>query len=514
MEIPLGARPPAARSNPADSVTRPIIRRTVKMVSVMIRPAFILLAVLAAAGNCAPGDHVAPGFTDAASFGFSPEASGLDNTKALQRALERGGTVVVSRPGTYKVAGTIFLGSNTTLKFGNAVFLKKVHDQGPFSHVFVNKGASSRTWDEHIVVDGLQLIVNGVDTRDFNVAYGLHGQLAFFYARGVRIEHFRCLDVAKSQYAIQVCTFEDLSIHDVVIKGMKDGIHLGRGKRFTIRDAVFETYDDALALNGHDYSTGNPELGWIEDGVVENCSDLAAEKSVGYFCRILAGGWTDWKEGMEVQQSDTVAACGRLYRVQSQPDGKVYKSLAKPTHTKGTAVLDGIPWGVVQDEAIHSAGVRNVVFRDIFLHKKRTSFSVHFDNDRYSRSYYPGSEVPVQQALLFENIRILHEGDRVPLLSIATPVDSIMISNSRIGDNPICFDSNRALRDYGRTSITMIGCTFFHPGTNSPVQNSVSGKRIDFRTLASTIIPSDFTAILVPGEGNITVDSDLPGLKR
>lgn len=457
------------------------------------------------------------GFTDAAAFGFSPAATGVSNTKALQKAVDRGGTVTVARPGTYKVAGTVLIGSNTTLRFGNGVFLMKVPEEGVFSHVFVNRGAASRTWDEHLAIEGLQLIVNGVDARTFREAYGLHGQVAFLRARDVRITGFRCLDLGSAQYGIQVCTFEDLAVEDAVIKGNKDGIHLGRGRRFTIRDCVFDTFDDAVALNAHDYSTGNPELGWIEDGVVENCYDLAATKVTGFFSRILAGAWIDWKEGMEVQQSDTVVANGRLYRVQANPDGAVYKSLTKPSHEKGTVVLDGIPWGVVQDDVTRSAGVRNVVFRDIFLYKNRRTFSVHYDNDRYSRSYYPGAEVPVQRNLLFENIQVLREedpGTAVPLFNIATPVDSIVISDSRIGNNPIRFVSNKAMKDYGRTSITMIGCTFTHPHEMNLLENNVPGKRIDLRTFASTVLSDGFRASAVPGDGKISISSDLPGLGK
>ena len=201
------------------------------------------------------------GFTNANSFGFSPDASGIENTNALQQALNHTGTIVVSQPGIYKMAGTVYIGSNTSLVFGNGVFLKKVDEQGEFSHVIVNKGAATRTWDQHIVVEGLQIIVNGMDVRKFREAYGLHGQLAFFYVRDLRIDRFRCLDLGKAQYGIHVCTFEDIVINDVIIKGMKDGVHLGRGKRFTISNCVFETFDDAIALNAHDYSVGNPELG-------------------------------------------------------------------------------------------------------------------------------------------------------------------------------------------------------------------------------------------------------------
>ena len=455
------------------------------------------------------------GFIDAASFGFSPEATGARNTRALQAAVQGGGTVLVSRPGTYRIAGTISLGGNTTLRFGNGVFLQKVWDEGPFSHVFVNKGAATGIWDEHVEIDGLQLLVNGVDVRTFREAYGLHGQVAFLHARDIRIRGFRCLDLGRTQFGIQVCTFEDLLVEDAMISGDKDGIHLGRGKRFTIRNCVFRTYDDALALNAHDYSTGNPELGWIEDGVVENCTDLPADKTTGYFCRILAGAWIDWSPGMAVQQSDTVVAEGRLYRVQAKPDGTVYKSLSRPTHDKGTVVLDGIPWGVVQSDGTHSAGVRNVVFRDIFLRKNRTAFSIHFDNDKYSRSYYPGAEIPEQRNLLFENIQVLHEegpGHASLLLNIATPVDSVEVCNSRIAGNPIRFISNRAMQDYGRTSIAMIGCTFTHPGAMTLLENKVPGKVILLKTFASSVLPADFSASVLPGNGNVTIDSDLPGL--
>ena len=34
-------------------------------------------------------------------------------------------------------------------------------------------------------------------------------------------------------------------------------------------------------------------------------------------------------------------------------------------------VLDGINWGMVQNDVTYTAGVRNVVFRDIFLEKPR-----------------------------------------------------------------------------------------------------------------------------------------------
>lgn len=460
-----------------------------------------------------PAPGMTAGFTEAARFGFSPEAGGGANTKALQRAVDQTGTVIVSRPGTYQVVGTVYIGSHTSLVFGNNVFLKKVVEKEPFSHVLVNKGAVTRIADEQISVEGLQIIVNGVDARTFKEAYGLHGQLAFFHVKDLLIKRFRCLDLGSAQYGVQICSFEDLIIDDVIIKGNKDGVHLGRGKRFAIRNGVFECFDDAIALNGHDYSTGNPELGWIEDGVVENCHDLDAEKTTGYFCRILAGAWIDWKPGMEVQQSDTVVSNGRLYRVQARPDGTVYKSTTQPTHESGKQTLDGIIWGVVQNDVTHTAGVRNVTFRDIYLHKARTGFSIHFDNDKYSRSYYPGAEVPMQEQIVFDNVRVLHNR-KADLLSVATPVDAVTFTNCSFRDSSINFIANKAMPDYFTTRLNLIGCVFNQAGKMDLVTNSVQNKAITLKTTASIETSGDFTAKVSPGKGTITVDSDLTGLKK
>jgi polygalacturonase len=450
---------------------------------------------------------------DAADFGFSPDATGIENSKALQRAVDRTGTIVVSRPGTYQIAATVYLGSNTSLLFDNNVFLKKAPEQGPFTHVLLNKGALTRTYDEHITVSGLQLIVNGVDVRNWQV-YGLHGQVAFFYAKDVRIERFRCLDGGPLQFIIHVCTFEDLTIDDIRIKGLKDGVHLGRGKRFAIRNGTFDTGDDALALNGHDYAVGNPELGWIEDGVVENMHDLPnPDHQIGYFCRIVAGAWSDWRSGMQVRQSDTVVSGGRLYRVQANPDGTAYQSVTRPTHESGARVVDSINWGVVQNDVTYTAGVRNVVFRDITLQKVRIAFSVHFGNDKYSRSYYPGAAIPRQENLNFDNVRVLHDS-HADFLQVRTPVDALTVANCSLRDNGITFESNTDIADYGKTRIGMTGCVFGKSGPLELVVNRIPRKQISLKTAGSVELAEDFSAKVVPGPGTIVVDSDLTGLRK
>ncbi len=457
-------------------------------------------------------NETSPTVVDAADFGFSPEASGTENAAALQAAVDRGGTIRVSRPGTYQLARTVYVGSHTLLRFGHGVFVQKVNEVGAFTHVLLNKGAPARRFDEQITIEGLQIVVNGVDVREYEV-YGLHGQLAFFYVRDLRIERFRCLDLGRLQYAIHVCTFEDIIIDDVVIKGRKDGVHLGRGKRFTIRNGVFETFDDAVALNAHDWAVGNPELGWIENGVVEKCWDLHADETTGFFCRLLGGGWVDWRPDMEVQQGDTVVSSGRLYRVQAEPDGTVYMSRTRPEHTEGQCVLDGINWGMVQTDVTYTAGVRNVVFRDIFLEKQRTGFAYVFCHNRFSRSYYPGASVPVQEQFSFDNIHMLHH-QPAPMLSIGTPVDAITIANSTFQDSPIRLSGDSEVRDNGRTHISLIGCTFRHPGPMTLIENRAADRDIRLKTTGSIAVSDDFAAAIDPGDGRFRLDSDLPGLER
>jgi hypothetical protein len=459
------------------------------------------------------GSYHGIGHVDAGDFGFRPGAGGLDNSRALQQALDRGGTVTVREPGVYDIAATAYIASHTSLVFGAGATLRKVPERGDFAYVLLNKGARTGSCDAGISIEGLRLQVNGVDTRAGDI-YGLIGQLAFFHVQDLRIEGFRCEDLGRHQFAIHVCTFEDLLVQDVIIRGDKDGVHLGRGRRFAIRDGVFQTHDDAVALNAHDYATSNPELGWIEDGVIERCHDLpepGGKPSVGFFCRLLGGAWTDWRAGMQVQHSDTVISHGRLYRVQARPDGEVYASTVPPAHAARALEQDGINWGLVQQEAIHTAGVRNVVFRDIFLHNERTSFSVHFDNDRYSRSYYPGAVSPVQQGISLESVRVLHDAPTA-LLRIDTPLDCISLSRCRLGRGGLLFRDGSELRELGHTAVSMVGCTFASDGEMQLLTNEIAGKSVSLHTAASAVTHKSFIAKTIAGEGQVIADSDLPGL--
>lgn len=452
---------------------------------------------------------------NAADFGFLPTASALDNQKALQKAVDNGGTIEVTTPGVYELGGTVYVGSNTNIIFSNNVKIKKVAANGAYTHVFLNKGALTKTYDENITIEGLNIIVNGVDKSRTEI-YGLRGQLAFFYIKDLLVKRFRCNDLGTQQFGIHICTFENIIVEDAIIRGKKDGVHLGRGKRFVIRDCTFQTKDDAIALNAHDYATSNPELGYIEDGVIENCHDLVDNepKVVGYFCRILGGAWKDWTPGMKVRNSDTVVSNGRVYRVQAKADGTVYESKTRPTHESGSMELDGIKWGVVQNDVTYSAGVKNVVFRDIFLYKPRVGFSVHFDNDNYSRSYYPGSIIPTQHNISMHNVQVLYE-EKQNLMLIGTPIDLVSMHNCKLNNSTISFIGKKEiLSNYLDTHLSMVGCSFFaqEPLKLVSVTGGVCGKTITFSTIGSNIMNEGFKATTSYGGSKLIIKSDLPGL--
>lgn len=367
-------------------------------------------------------------------FNFKPGNDARTNTIALQKAADRTGTITIDEPGIYDIDDAIIIPSDTALVFGKGVYIRRTTDTG---YVFVNKGAFTREYDHNISITGLNLLCNSHNSKQGKLITGLRGQVCFFYAKDIVIHDLLCLDLMEYSFCIQVCTFENLLIENVHIEGLKDGIHIDKGCKFAIRHGIFKTFDDPIAINAHDYTTGSPEMGWIEDGIIEDCYDLDQEKTVGYFCRVLAGSWLDWFKGMKVQQSDTVVYNNRMYRVNMEPNDIFYISDTPPSHEEGTKEYDGIKWTMTQDKNItYNCGCRNIHFRYIYLKKKRhTAFSLTFDKTKFSRGCYPNSIPPVQENITFDHIYVQNE--ITDLIGIRTPVNTIKLTNSVIGNNRI-----------------------------------------------------------------------------
>ena len=409
-------------------------------------------------------------------FGFLPGNDATANTEALQRCLDGGGAIHVRKAGVYDICRTLTVDSDTRLTFDSGVVLRRVPapDGTIARFAFINRGAFSRTYDHDIHISGLNLRCNGLDTGtdrpiDIPAIVGLKCQLAFFYVKNLHIDHLTITDLPADDFALQICTFEDVLVENVHIEGMKDAVHFGPGRNFVVRHGTFKTYDDPIALNAHDYTTSNPELGWIENGLIEDCTDLDDPEhgTTGFFARILAGGWRDWEPGMDIQSSgDAVVSGGRIYRSNGPKIKKNYTSACRPDHKEGTLTYpDGITWTLSQDRNIcHSCGVRNVVFRDIRLQKKRhLALCLHFDHDQFSRSYYPYAEIPVQSNIVFERISL--ENEIPALIQSRTPVDSIILRDSRIGNSKILMLNaiNAPGIQYDTTVIRLQNVTCDHP---------------------------------------------------
>ncbi len=351
---------------------------------------------------------------NALDYGFRPGESPRKNAIALQEALSGGGEVAVTVPGIYDLDRTVVIESRTRLTFSEGVSLRRNASPEGYGYVLVNKGAFDHATDEDITIEGMTLICNGQDYESGCPMEidGMNGHLSFLCVKSLTIRDFTCLDLCEGGYCIHICTFENVLAENLHIEGMKDGIHFGRGKNFTVRHSRFRTFDDPIALNAYDYATGNPQVGWIENGLIEDCYDLDDQSTTGFFCRLLAGAWVDWYEGMEVQHSDTVVSHGRVYRVMAEPDGTKYRSLTPPTHEKGSAIHEGIRWVMAQEDVQYDCGCRNIHFKDIHLLKHRPmAFGLHLEQDCWCRSIYPGARMPVQEDLTFENIVVENQID-------------------------------------------------------------------------------------------------------
>ena len=375
-------------------------------------------------------------------FGFLPGNKGEENSRALQRALDLGGEITVCQPGVYDVSETLFPGDDTSLIFEDGVELRRVPSvTGRCGCAFLNRGALERKINRNVRLSGLKLDCNGVESADWgadSLMVGLRAQVGMIGIEDLFIENCSVTGLLKKDYAFQVSAFENIRIEDIFVSGDKDGVHLGWGRNFVIRRGRFCTFDDPIALNAFDYSVSNTHVGWIENGLIEDCVDLAAEDTTGFFCRILGGAWVDWSEGMEVRHSDTVCSAGRVYRVVMAPDGEVYTSLTRPVHGSGTEVLDGICWACVRDTAEYDCGCRNIVLRNIRLEKKRhcaVGISLNYDN--YARSYVPGCAPVPQRDITLENFSVEKRVEY--MLRSDYPCGNLRIANTDLKDSKIYF---------------------------------------------------------------------------
>ena len=374
---------------------------------------------------------------------LSQLSSGAENSKLLQDAVDKGGEISVMTPGVYKLTDTIMIGDHTHLYFAPGVYIEREpREDGMNGYAFINKGAYTGEENCDISIEGLYLSTRGVESTHPAVCSknipGLRAHVCFVYIRDLVLRNITVLELNEKDYGVQISDFRNVLVEYLRVEGNKDGIHFGPGKGFVVRHAVFRTFDDPVALNGSDYSTSNPHIGWIEDGLIEDAYDLADDDTTGFFARLLAGAWVDWFSGMEVQHSDAVVHNGKIYRVCMPPDGRKFISNTPPTHESGYAELDGICWCCQQNDTPYSGGCRNITFRNIYLQKKRlAAFGLEMDDFRYLRSYYPGAVIPVQSGIKLKNIYV--QGEIEHLIRDHAPLGDITIENCDMKNTNLFF---------------------------------------------------------------------------
>ena len=378
---------------------------------------------------------------DAYFYGVRPTNSGDENKANLQKLLDIGGEIVLNVPGVYEMTGRLEIGSDTTLKFGTGVYIKR--NEGGDA-ILLNKGAVTGKQDKNIVIDGLRLICNGKNGSPYNSIQGMRGQISLLNIRDSVIRNFICEDIPANTYCLHLCDFENMLIENSVFEGQKDAIHVNTGHGLTIRKCTFKTYDDCIALNAHDYVTGTRKLGWIEDVLVENCIEVNGTVT-GFFARLLGGAWSDWASGNEYRYGDIVVANNALYRMVSGGEDALYVSTIRPSHAFADgnhngdkAYADGITWRYVQDDVIYKCGCREITFRNINFRcdrSERAAVSIHFDNGSFSRSVYPGADLPVQSNITFDNVAT--ENATKILVQALTPFDLVRIVNSKLAADTV-----------------------------------------------------------------------------
>ena len=362
--------------------------------------------------------------------GFACGNDPIQNTRALQEALDTLGSVLIDMPGVYPLGDTVFLRSGMRLCGVPGVVFQRVHPEGMeyVGNAFINEGAFTGERDCGIELSDFTLDVNGVESsrpspENPKRIPGARGHICFVYVKDLTMRNVRIVGVEPKDYAFGVSDFENVMMDGLYAEGLKDGVHLGPGRGFVLKNSAFRTYDDPIALNASDYSRSNPNLGTIEDGLIENCTDLNQESTTGLFVRMLVGAWTDWMPGMIVRNSDAVVHKGRLYRVYMDPDGKSYRSVTPPEFERGFAQLDGITWirTNLDGNVPYKAEIKNITFRNLHMNKDRgAAILVYCNDDDYLHSYREGAPVPVVSGLVFDGITVdanVHIGEHIQFYS-------------------------------------------------------------------------------------------------
>jgi hypothetical protein len=329
------------------------------------------------------------------SLGFSPSASASMNVSALQATLDGGGVIVIDTPGIYDLNDTIMLDSNTKLICAPGVVFRKV---ATYCNVLINRGALTKTYNENITIDGLEISVNGQEAMP-TLVYGLRAQLGFFYIKNLTIRNFVCTDGKEHQYLIYIVTWSNLLIENMRLAGDKDGIKLNNGHDAIIHNLDLTTYDDGTSLCGTDYPSTLLEVGDVYNICYSNVTDHQYKNIFGRTCLIYTGSWSDYRNGNKYGSGDFCLNEGKLY--QSVNNGGFFADgSSPPVHTNGiVTAADNLSWRYIQPCDFYQTNVYNVTFDNCIFEKSGNIIAnwttpkwLYEGESHVHRPFYPGTE--------------------------------------------------------------------------------------------------------------------------
>jgi hypothetical protein len=356
---------------------------------------------------------------------------------ALQAALDGGGTVSVDTPGVYDLNQTLFLDSNTRLVCCPGVVFRKV---APYCNVLVNRGALTKQYNDNIVIDGLEISVNGQEASP-TLVYGLRAQVGFFYVRNLTLRNFTCVDGGAHQFLIYIVTWSNLLIENVRLAGDKDGIKLNNGHDAVIRNLDLTTYDDGMSLCGTDYPSVLLEVGDVYNVRYINVTDHQYKDIFGRTCLIYTGSWADYQDGNRYGTGDFCLSAGKLYQVVNEGFAAV-ASTAAPVHASGVVTAaDGIAWRFIQPCDFYQTHVYNVSFENCIFEKSGNLVAnwitprwMYERGDCVHRNSYPGTEAnSTSWGITIANCRVTGAGPQV-LVNLMGNMRDVMIAGCYFGN--------------------------------------------------------------------------------
>ncbi|AIQ17073.1 hypothetical protein H70357_10680 [Paenibacillus sp. FSL H7-0357] len=232
--------------------------------------------------------------SDASFYGADPGKG--DNTASLQSALNKGGTVNVTKPGDYYTR-TLYIGSDTSLCLGQGVRLILIG--GTSDYLIVNKGevAEPKYRDKNISINGGEYNYNG-ENNPITGAYSA----GLFPGHGIflnKVDGVKVTNIAKAgravKYAFLLVDVTNVVIDNVNFDNESDGFHFQAPiKNIRISNITGYTGDNCLGFTTGDYSTFVvSENGDGENILIENLFLGSVDKPVNGPIRFVGAGKSD-----------------------------------------------------------------------------------------------------------------------------------------------------------------------------------------------------------------------------